>query len=62
MSAPHSQLPTVYRPSVCVIVQGAKQVLLADVRSAFSSGHALRIAVARVSGIWNSPTSLPSEV
>ena len=28
LSEPHLQLPTVYRPCVCVIVQGAKQVLL----------------------------------
>lgn len=30
LSAPHQQLPTVYQPSFCVIVQGAKQVLLED--------------------------------
>jgi AraC-like DNA-binding protein len=30
LSAPHRQLPSVYRPSLCVIVQGAKQVLLED--------------------------------
>jgi len=30
LSAPHMQLPSVYRPCVCVIVQGAKQVLLED--------------------------------
>jgi AraC-like DNA-binding protein len=30
LSAPHLQLPTVYRPSICVIVQGAKQVLLGE--------------------------------
>lgn len=28
LSAPHQQLPTVYQPSFCVIVQGSKQVLL----------------------------------
>jgi AraC-like DNA-binding protein len=28
LSEPHMQLPTVYQPSICVIVQGAKQVLL----------------------------------
>lgn len=30
LSAPHRQLPSVYRPSICVIVQGAKQVLLEE--------------------------------
>ena len=30
LSAPDTQLPTVYRPSICVIVQGAKQVLLGE--------------------------------
>jgi AraC-like DNA-binding protein len=30
LSAPQMQLPSVYQPSICVIVQGAKQVLLAD--------------------------------
>jgi AraC-like DNA-binding protein len=30
LSEPHLQLPTVYRPCVCVIVQGAKQVLLEE--------------------------------
>jgi AraC-like DNA-binding protein len=30
LSAPHMQLPNVYQPSICVIVQGAKQVLLAE--------------------------------
>ena len=30
LSEPHMQLPTVYQPSICVIVQGAKQVLLED--------------------------------
>ena len=30
LSEPHMQLPSVYQPSVCVIVQGAKQVLLED--------------------------------
>jgi len=30
LSAPNMQLPSVYRPCVCVIVQGAKQVLLED--------------------------------
>jgi AraC-like DNA-binding protein len=28
LSQPHLQLPSVYQPSICVIVQGAKQVLL----------------------------------
>jgi AraC-like DNA-binding protein len=28
LSEPHMQLPSVYQPSICVIVQGAKQVLL----------------------------------
>jgi AraC-like DNA-binding protein len=30
LSEPHVQLPSVYQPSICVIVQGAKQVLLED--------------------------------
>ena len=30
LSEPHMQLPSVYQPSVCVIVQGAKQVLLEE--------------------------------
>lgn len=30
LSEPHLQLPTVYNPCICVIVQGAKQVLLED--------------------------------
>jgi AraC-like DNA-binding protein len=30
LSAPHRQLPSVYQPSICVIVQGAKQVLLEE--------------------------------
>jgi len=30
LSEPHMQLPTVYQPSICVIVQGAKQVLLEE--------------------------------
>jgi AraC-like DNA-binding protein len=30
LSEPHLQLPSVYQPSVCVIVQGTKQVLLED--------------------------------
>jgi AraC-like DNA-binding protein len=30
LSAPHLQLPSVYQPCVCVIVQGTKQVLLED--------------------------------
>jgi AraC-like DNA-binding protein len=30
LSTPQAQLPAVYRPSFCVIVQGAKQVLLED--------------------------------
>jgi AraC-like DNA-binding protein len=30
LSRPHQQLPSVYQPSICVIVQGAKQVLLED--------------------------------
>jgi AraC-like DNA-binding protein len=30
LSEPHMQLPSVYQPSVCVIVQGTKQVLLED--------------------------------
>ena len=30
LSEPHVQLPSVYQPCVCVIVQGAKQVLLED--------------------------------
>ncbi len=28
LSAPNMKLPSVYQPSICVIVQGAKQVLL----------------------------------
>src|SRR5215207_896456 len=30
LSEPHMQLPSVYQPSICVIVQGAKQVLLEE--------------------------------
>ncbi|HEY6125247.1 MAG TPA: AraC family transcriptional regulator, partial [Steroidobacteraceae bacterium] len=30
LSEPHLQLPSVYQPCVCVIVQGAKQVLLEE--------------------------------
>lgn len=30
LSAPHMRLPSVYRPSICVILQGTKQVLLED--------------------------------
>ncbi len=30
LSAPDMKLPSVYQPSICVIVQGAKQVLLGD--------------------------------
>ena len=30
LSEPHLQLPSVYQPCVCVIVQGTKQVLLED--------------------------------
>ena len=30
LSAPHMKLPSVYQPSICVIVQGAKQVLLEE--------------------------------
>ncbi len=32
LSEPHMQLPTVYQPSIWVIVQGAKQVLLVVTR------------------------------
>jgi AraC-like DNA-binding protein len=45
LSAPHRQLPSVYRPSLCVIVQGAKQVLLGDDVLRYSPPQFLSVSV-----------------
>jgi AraC-like DNA-binding protein len=45
LSAPHAQLPTVYRPSFCVIVQGVKQVLLEDEVYRYKPSQFLAVSV-----------------
>lgn len=45
LSAPQQQLPTVYRPSFCVIVQGAKQVLLQDEIYRYAPAQFLAVSV-----------------
>jgi hypothetical protein len=45
LSAPHAPLPTVYRPSFCVIVQGAKQVLLEDEVYRYAPSQFLAVSV-----------------
>lgn len=45
LSAPHRQLPAVYRPSICVIVQGTKQVLLEEHILRYSPPQFLAVSV-----------------
>ena len=45
LSQPQMQLPTVYRPSVCVIVQGTKQVLLEDEVYRYAPAQFLAVSV-----------------
>ena len=45
LSAPHAQLPSVYQPSFCVIVQGAKQVLLEDEIYRYAPSQFLAVSV-----------------
>lgn len=45
LSQPHLQLPTVYRPCVCVIVQGSKQVLLEDEIYRYGPSQFLAVSV-----------------
>lgn len=45
LSAPHLQLPAVYRPSICVIVQGAKQVLLEQEVYRYAPSQFLAVSV-----------------
>jgi hypothetical protein len=45
LSTPQAQLPTVYRPSFCVIVQGAKQVLLEDEIFRYAPSQFLAVSV-----------------
>lgn len=45
LSAPHAPLPTVYRPSFCVIVQGVKQVLLEDEIYRYAPSQFLAVSV-----------------
>ena len=45
LSAPHRQLPSVYQPSLCVIVQGTKQVLLEEEVFRYSPPQFLAVSV-----------------
>jgi AraC-like DNA-binding protein len=45
LSRPHLQLPTVYHPCICVIVQGTKQVLLEDEIYRYSPPQFLAVSV-----------------
>ena len=45
LSEPHMQLPTVYQPSVCVIVQGAKRVLLEEEIYSYAPPQFLAVSV-----------------
>ncbi|MBE5314927.1 MAG: AraC family transcriptional regulator [Xanthomonadales bacterium] len=45
LSAPYAPLPTVYRPSFCVIVQGAKQVLLEEEVYRYAPSQFLAVSV-----------------
>lgn len=45
MSAPTQRLPTVYYPSICVIVQGSKQVLLEDELYRYAPSQFLAVSV-----------------
>jgi AraC-like DNA-binding protein len=45
LSEPHLQLPTVYQPCVCVIVQGTKQVLLEEEIYRYSPPQFLAVSV-----------------
>jgi AraC-like DNA-binding protein len=45
LSARHLQLPSVYQPSICVIIQGAKQVLLEDEIYHYSPPQFLAVSV-----------------
>jgi AraC-like DNA-binding protein len=45
LSVPHVQLPTVYQPSICVIVQGSKQVLLEEEIYRYSPPQFLAVSV-----------------
>jgi AraC-like DNA-binding protein len=45
LSQPHLQLPTVYQPCICVIVQGTKQVLLEDEIYRYSPPQFLAVSV-----------------
>jgi AraC-like DNA-binding protein len=45
LSEPHMQLPAVYQPCVCVIVQGAKQVLLEEEIYRYASMQFLAVSV-----------------
>lgn len=45
LSATQMQLPAVYRPSICVIVQGRKQVLLEDERYGYAPSQFLAVSV-----------------
>src|SRR5205809_2185907 len=45
LSEPHVQVPTVYQPSICVIVQGAKQVLLEEEIYTYAPPQFLAVSV-----------------
>jgi AraC-like DNA-binding protein len=45
LSRPHLQLPAVYQPSICVIVQGEKQVLLEDEIYRYAPSQFLAVSV-----------------
>jgi AraC-like DNA-binding protein len=45
LSAPHMQLPAVYRPCICVIAQGAKRVLLEDEIYSYAPPQFLAVSV-----------------
>jgi AraC-like DNA-binding protein len=45
LSEPHMQLPAVYQPCVCVILQGAKQVLLEEEIYRYASKQFLAVSV-----------------
>lgn len=45
LDAPHRQLPSVYQPSLCVIVQGTKQVLLEEEIYRYSPPQFLAVSV-----------------
>jgi AraC-like DNA-binding protein len=45
LSEPHQQLPTVYQPCICVIVQGAKRVLLEEEIYSYAPPQFLAVSV-----------------